>query len=88
MKTSDGEEIENTISGPAVKYLHGSGKILPQLEALLAGLKPGDKKSLALELPDTFHFDVEIDDVRMATPEEIRSGKPLIINACGPDCCC
>jgi FKBP-type peptidyl-prolyl cis-trans isomerase SlyD len=88
MKSSDGEEIENIIAGPAVKYLHGSGEILPELEASLAGLKPGDKKSIALELPDIFHFDFEIDEVRMATADEINSGKPLTANACGPDCCC
>ena len=88
MKTSDGEEIENTIAGPSVKYLHGSGKILPQLEASLAGLKAGDKKSIILEFPDRFHFDVEIDDVIMATPEEIKSGTPNTVSNCGPDCRC
>ena len=88
MKNSEGEEIENTIPGPAVQYVHGSGKILPQLETLLTGLKAGDKKSIALEPPDAFYFEVEIDDVRMATPGEIESGKPVAIGECGPDCCC
>ena len=87
MKNNDGEEIENTLAGPAVKYLHGSGNILPQIEASLKGLKTGDKKSIVLQLPDTFHFDVEIDDVHMATQDEIKSGKPAIVNDCGPDCC-
>ena len=88
MKNNEGEEIENTIEGPPVKYLHGSGKILPQLEILLTGLKAGDKKLIALELPDAFHFEVEIDDVRMATKDEIKTGKPVTIRDCGPDCCC
>jgi FKBP-type peptidyl-prolyl cis-trans isomerase SlyD len=87
IKNSHGEEIENTIASPVVKYLHGSGNILPQLEASLAGLKAGDKKSITIQIPDAFSFDIEIDDVRMATEDEIRSGSPAKEN-CGPDCCC
>jgi glycosyltransferase involved in cell wall biosynthesis len=48
----------------------------------------GDKKSIALELPDTFHFEAEIDEIRMATAEEIAAGKPLIANDCGLGCSC
>ena len=88
MKNSEGEEIENTFAGPAVQYVHGAGKILPELETQLNGLKKGDKKSITLELPDTFHFEVEIDDIRVATIEEIAAGKPLTINDCGPGCNC
>jgi len=90
MKNNEGEELENTFSGPAVQYLHGSGKILPQLETLLSGLKTGDKKKITVEMPNTFHFDVRIDDIRVATPEEIRLGIPITItdNGCGPGCCC
>ena len=90
MKNQDGVELENTFSGSAVQYLHGSGKILPQLETLLTGLKTGDKKEITIEIPDTFHFAVRIDDIRMATPEEIQAGNPIAItdNACGPGCCC
>ena len=90
MKNKEGEELENTLSGPSVQYLHGSGKILPQLESLLTGLKKGDKKEVTVEIPGTFHFDVRIDDIRVATPEEIQAGNPITIaeNACGPGCCC
>ena len=88
MKNSEGHEIENTIAGPAILYVHGAGKILPQLEILLEGLKAGDKKSLTVDLPGTFHFDIEIDQVRMATAEEVEAGTPLVRNDCGPDCCC
>ncbi|MEP7374144.1 MAG: FKBP-type peptidyl-prolyl cis-trans isomerase [Chitinophagaceae bacterium] len=88
MKNKEGEEIENTFSGPAVQYVHGSGKILPQLETSLTGLKTGDKKEITLELPDTFHFQVEIDDIRIATPEEMEAGNPIATNDCGPGCCC
>lgn len=88
MKNKEGEEIENTFSGPAIQYVHGAGKILPQLETLLTGLKTGDKKQITLETPDTFHFEVEIDDIRIATPEEMEAGNPISLSECGPDCCC
>lgn len=88
MTDSQGVEIENTIAGLAVQYVHGAGKILPQLENLLQGLKPGDKKSATIELPDLFHFEIEIDTVRMATVAEIEAGTPLVRNDCGPGCCC
>ena len=88
MKNKDGEEIENTFSGPAVQYIHGSGKILPQLEKSLTGLRTGDKKEIALDLPDTFHFEVQIDDIRIATPEELETGSPISVTECGPGRCC
>lgn len=88
MRNSEGEEIENMIAGPAVQYIHGTGKILPELESQLQGLKAGAKKSVTTRLPDTFYFDVEVDEIRLATPAEIEAGKPLAANSCGPDCCC
>jgi len=87
MKNNQGEEIENTMAGPSATYLHGSGNILPELEESLAGLKAGDKKSVTIQIPDVFSFDIEIDDVRIATADEIQSGKPAREN-CGPNCCC
>jgi len=54
----------------------------------LAGLKAGDKKSITIQIPETFCFDIEIDDVRVATEDEILSGKPGKENGCGPGCCC
>lgn len=88
MTDSKGEEVENTIAGSPVQYVHGAGKILPQLENLLQGLMAGDKKSATVELPDVFHFEIEIDMVRTATVEEIEAGTPLVRNDCGPGCCC
>ena len=88
MKNNEGEEIENTMAGSPIHYVHGAGKIVPQLEALLTGLKAGDKKSLTVDLPETFHFEIEIDEIRIATPEEIEAGSPFVRSNCGPDCDC
>jgi len=90
MTNKEGELLENTLSGPPVQYLHGSGKILPQLESLLTGLRTGDQKKIRVEVPDTFYFDVQIDDIRMATEDEILSGNPTMTdnNCCGPGCDC
>ena len=88
MKNAAGEEIENILAGPAVQYLHGSGNILPQLEAELEGLQSGDKTSLFFSAPDFFHFEVVIDDVRLATSSEMALGKPVKPGECGPEGCC
>jgi FKBP-type peptidyl-prolyl cis-trans isomerase SlyD len=88
MKNKEGEELENTFSAAPVQYVHGSGKILPQLETLLTGLHIGDKKYIIVKNPDIFQFEIEIDDVRIATPREIETGSPISASECGPDCCC
>jgi FKBP-type peptidyl-prolyl cis-trans isomerase SlyD len=95
MKNGKGEVLENILDSSPVKYLHGSGNILPQLESSLEGLEPGNLKSFTfsenanLQSPgEVFHFDVVIDEVRPGTEEEIESGKPITSKECGPDCCC
>lgn len=98
MKNCQGEVLEDILNSAPVKYLHGSGNILPQLEELLYGLEPGSVKSLsfcergsAQSTIETFHFDVVIDEVRPATDEELQLGKPIVSSVnrdCGPDCCC
>ncbi len=98
MKNSKGEELENIMESEPVKYLHGSGVILPQLESYLEGMKVGDKKSLSFKkendsssFTDEFHFDIIIDEVRMATKNELLTGKPSNQSqndSCGSGCCC
>lgn len=88
MKNKEGEEIENTMNGSPVRYVHGAGKILPELEKALAGMKAGDKRSISIHTPEVFQFDVEIAEVRIATKDEIQTGFPLGKSDCGPDCHC
>ena len=90
MKDSNGEIIEDTINSKPTDYLHGSGNILPSLESLLEGLAAGTKKSFTIhpeQLTNPLHFEVIVDEVREATAEEIRTGRPGK-KECGPGCCC
>ena len=95
MQNSRGDILENTLDGPAASYLHGGSGILKLLQAQLDGLFAGEKKRVFLfrgqeALPEDFIFDVRIEKVREALPEEIRLGYPLpgIAVECGPDCSC
>lgn len=95
MKNSHGEIVENTMNSEPVNYLHGSAGILPLLQSQLEGLKPGDKKTVHLKTGagfagEDFTFELMIDDVRAALPEEILPGYPVKINEskCEVDCNC
>ena len=87
MKNSSGDVIEDTMVRSPIQYLHGAGKIIPALETAIEGMTAGQKKSFSISDPglsENLHFDLVIDEVREATPEEIQNGNP----ACGPGCCC
>ncbi|MFT4152510.1 hypothetical protein [Parafilimonas sp.] len=95
MRNGKGEMLEDTMQASPVNYLHGSAGILPALQQQIKGLGAGDKKKIYLfkensEADDDFEFDVIIDDVREALPEEIALGYPVQITAkiCEDDCEC
>lgn len=95
MKNNDGDVIEDIMNQAPVDYLHGSGNILPALEAAVEGLKVGDKKLIVFKNDESnggnYQIDVVIDSIRAATPGELKSGKPEPTpkdDACGPGCCC
>ena len=97
MKNNRGDLLDDIMDRTPVDYLHGSGNILPALEASLEGLECGEHQSISIspetnpDLHDSFHFDVIIDKVRAAKEEEILQRKPLPLlskKGCGPDCCC
>jgi len=95
MKNSRQEVLEDTLHALPVHYLHGSGTILAVLQEQLVGLKAGDKKKVYLQtIPgiteEAFCFEVSIDEVRAALPEEIVLGYPVqaIVQACEADCAC
>ena len=83
MKNAAGEILANTLEEGPVRFLFGSGEILPALEYPLTGLKIGEQKSFSLspeaipEFGQTIHFDVVIDDIQWAAGNE-----------CGPGCDC
>jgi len=95
MKNKDGDVIEDIMNQPPMDYLHGSGNILPALEAAVEGLKVGEKKLIVFKNGESsgenYLMDVVIDSIRTATPSELKSGKPetkIKDEACGPGCCC
>jgi FKBP-type peptidyl-prolyl cis-trans isomerase 2 len=90
MKDDQGEVMEDTMNNSPVQYLHGCGIMLSSLETFLEGLTTGEQKSFTvneMQWNKMLHFDVVIDEVRMATDEEIKLRRPMN-NECGPECCC
>jgi FKBP-type peptidyl-prolyl cis-trans isomerase SlyD len=97
VKNKQGDTIDNIMNGKPIEYLHGAGKILPELEEAVKGLKTGDQKSIIIEnqlmanITEQLFIDVVIDDVRAARPEELQIGKPIQKaddKECGKGCCC
>ncbi len=97
VKNKHGDVIDNIMDNKPIEYLHGAGKILPELEEAVKGLKTGDKKSIIIEnqvmanITEQLFIDVVIDDVRAALPEELLIAKPIQKaddNGCGEGCCC
>ena len=89
MKDNVGEIIEDNMHGAPIEYLHGSGNILPSLETSLYGLESGAEKSFTVHDPQLnkpLYFEICIDNIRMATEDEIA--KRRVLKNCGPDCCC
>jgi len=92
MKNGTGDVIEDIMNQAPVEYLHGSGNILPSLEAGVEGLQIGETKQVVFKnggSDDEFHIDLVVDAIRAATVDEIEAGKPeKKAEICGPDCCC
>ena len=87
MTNNAGDVIEDVMDRSPIQYIHGTGKIIPALETAIEGMSAGQKKAFSISDPglsENLYFDLIIDEVREATPEEIQNGKPT----CGPECCC
>ncbi len=89
-----GEVLENSMEGSPISYLQGSNGIQLLLQRQLEGLTTGSRKSIVLAkdtglTDDDFSFEVIIDEVREALPEELLLGYPVLPPAaCGEDCGC
>ena len=97
MKNAEGEIMADIMRDQPVRFLYGSGEILPDLEGVLKGLKIGEQKNFCIspdsggELKREFHFDVIIDDVQWATENDLNANASATDNAkesCGPEGCC
>ena len=94
-RNGKGVVLEDIMHTAPVNYLHGSGGIQPLLQVQLEGLKAGDKKMVYLLkesglTDDDFSFEVIIDSIRGALPEEVLLGYPVKIDTerCERDCGC
>jgi FKBP-type peptidyl-prolyl cis-trans isomerase 2 len=95
MKNSEGLVLENTMNSQPVSYLHGVTGIQPLLQSQLEGFGTGDKATVLLNAAsglteEDFIFEVIIDQVRDALPEEMILGYPVAVNVqpCEADCDC
>ncbi len=95
MRNGKKEVLEDTMAGTATTYLHGSGGIQSYLQRQLKGLAAGNKKIIHLSkgrqsTEDDFTFEVIIDEVRNALPEELVLGYPVLLpdKKCEEDCVC
>ena len=73
--TVDGDVVDSNAGGEPLVYVQSGGQILPALEAELAGLKVGDKKSVSLaavdgygEITEEAYMEVPLEQI----PEEAR----------------
>jgi FKBP-type peptidyl-prolyl cis-trans isomerase SlyD len=53
----DGKVVHSNVDGHPIKYRQGDGTLLPALEAALAGMAAGDKKSVTLSPEETYPVD-------------------------------
>ncbi len=95
MQNSHGDILENTLDGPPASYVHGSSGIVKSLQTQLEGLRIGERKQVFLlrledAAGDDFKFDVLIENIRAALPQEIKLGYPLntVPVECAPGCIC
>ncbi len=95
MRNSKSVVLEDIMNAVPVNYLHGSGGIQPVLQTQLEGLQQGNTKIVYLLkesglTDEDFSFEVIIDDVRAALPEELLLGYPVKMNndKCDIDCVC
>jgi FKBP-type peptidyl-prolyl cis-trans isomerase SlyD len=82
--------IEDRLPGDPVVYLHGTGNLLPSLEAEVEGMQAGQEKTFDIEdaqITGTLRVHVVIDHIRMASEPEIKAGK-IIRRECGEKGCC
>jgi CobW/HypB/UreG, nucleotide-binding domain len=78
MKNSRGEVLENR----SITYLQGTRAISSSLQSQLQGLETGEQKQVFLkkgqeEADDDFTFDIIVEAIREATPEEQKRGTPI-----------
>ncbi len=61
LKDTKGNVLESSFGEEPLHYLEGGGQIIPGLESAIAGLKKGDKKSVAVKAVEAYgEFEQEL----------------------------
>ena len=50
----DGQIVDRTTNEKPLDYIHGTGSLLPKLEAQIEGMEPGDKFDVTLSPADGY----------------------------------
>ena len=82
LKNDSGEILDSSENNAPITYLHGSGNIIPGLEAELEGKKVGDKFHASIEPEDGYGIRIEdfiqkIERDRLSHLPEIEIGMQL-----------
>jgi FKBP-type peptidyl-prolyl cis-trans isomerase SlyD len=88
LRNAHGEDIDTTRDGDPVPYLHGSGNIVPGLEAGLEGHRVGEQLTIAVE-PDQGYGDHDPEGVqavpRDTFPDDVELEVGMRFVTEGPD---
>ncbi len=60
--TDEGALVDTTEGRAPLQYLHGSGHILPKLEAALEGMEVGESKEVMLEAEDAYGEKMDVEE--------------------------
>ena len=86
--TVDGQQVETSVGKTPLEYVQGQGQIIPGLEAQLAGLKVGDKKSVSVA-PEAGYGQVIQEAIRelpkTSFPENFTPQIGMVIELTSPD---
>ena len=77
--TVDGQKVDSSEGREPLEYTHGQGQIIPGLEAEIAGLKKGDKKTVEIPPEKAYgHVDPEaiqkVPKDKFAEPDKLQVG--------------
>ena len=88
LKNSEGLELDQSDEKEPLSYLHGSGQIVPGLEAALSGLKTGDKKAVALSPQEGYgevvpELKIKVERANFPKDKPVEEGMQFVAEVAG-----